>query len=155
MSGQRSNIGDVIVVDDHLDMQCVRHLHLMSNVMIADEALWIYGVEFVNWKVALEVGVWHYRAMQPYRGMIDIPAACKEGKFRRLVAWNLDGCASVRSALQEAAREFERLFRGRAEFAFMKKLPAGAEPDMDIGDLILLEVDWMLERCVAVGRKGA
>lgn len=153
--------GDVIVVEDRVDMQCVRHVHLMSNTMIADEALWIYGVpqgddmEFKHWKVMLEAGVWNYRAMYPYRGMIDIPAACKEGKFRRLVVWSLIGSPSVRVALQEAAREFERLFGGRAKFAFIKKLPRGVENGMDIGDLSLFEAEWMLASCVAVGFKGA
>lgn len=146
---------DVIVVEDRVDMQCVRHIHLMSNTMIADEALWMYGVDFVNWKAALETGVWNYRAVQPYRGVIDIPAACKEGKVRRLVVWNLEGCLSVTMALYDAAHEYERLFGGRAEFGFMKKLPKAAEHGMELGDLILLEAEWMLERCVAVGCKGA
>lgn len=152
--------GDVIVVEDRLDGQCVRHVHLMSNTMIADDALGMYGVpqgddmERGKWEVGLEVGVWHYRAVYPYRGMIDIPAACKEGKVRRLVVWNLEGCLSVTVALYDAAHEYERLFGGRAEFGFMKKLPKAAEHGMELGDLILLEADWMLERCVAVGGKA-
>ena len=142
---------DLIVVEDRVDGQCVRHLHLMSNIEFDQACMTRYSA--VNGVVTREAGVWHLRAMHPYRGVVDIPAACVDGKVRRLVAWNLDGCASVRVALQEAAREFEKLFGGRAQFGFMKKLPEPAEHGMEIGDLILLEADWMLEKCVAVGCK--
>lgn len=148
---------DVIVVEDRVDMQCVRHVHWMANA--------VPGVTFQvpSGEWVLESGVWHLRWEGPYRGMIDVPAACAEGKFRRLVVWSLDsgklevesGKWSVRVALFEAAMEFERLFGGRAEYGFMRRLPKGAEHGMEVGDLILLEAEWMLERCVAVGCRGS
>lgn len=67
---------------------------------------------------------------------------------------------SVRQALHEAAREFERSFGGRPMYGFIRKLPRGAEHGMEvplgdgIGDLMLLEAEWMLERCVAVGGRA-
>ena len=101
--------------------------------------------------------------------VLEIDAACREGKFRRLVVCPLEGRVSVRAALQEAAREFERLFGGRPQFGFMRKLPVAVgrgmweegigEWGVDsgvvlVGDLVVLEVDWILERCVAVGCKS-
>lgn len=90
-------------------------------------------------------------------------------KFRRLVVCPLEGRVSVRAALQEAAREFERLFGGRAGYGFIRKMPVAVgrgmweegigEWGVDsgvvlVGDLVVLEVDWILERCVAVGGKA-
>lgn len=94
--------------------------------------------------------------------VLEIDAACREGKFRRLVVCPLEGRVSVRAALQEAAREFERLFGGRPQFGFMRKMPKSAVSDqllagsgvVEVGDLMLLEAEWMLERCVAVGGKA-
>jgi hypothetical protein len=143
---------EVIVVEDRIDMQCMRHVHLMSNQEIEKDELQVYGIP--SGVGTREAGAWHLRCSYPYRGMIDIPAASKNGKFRRLVAWNLDGCPSVKVALHDAAMEFERLFGGRAEFGFVRKLPKGAEHGMEVGDLILLETEWMLDRCVAVGCKA-
>ena len=94
--------------------------------------------------------------------VLEIDAACREGKFRRLVVCPLEGRVSVRAALQEAGREFERLFGGRPQFGFMRKMPKSAIIDpllegsgvVEVGDLMLLEAEWMLERCVAVGCKS-
>lgn len=144
--------GDVIVVEDVLTAQCMRRLHLMANEEIPFSTLSSFSTPTtarIEWG---EVAGSHWlKAEWIYRGVWDVDAACAEGKFRRLVVWNLEGCASVKVALYEAAHEFERLFGGRAQFGFMKKLPRGAEHGMDVGDLTLLEAEWMLERCVAVG----
>jgi hypothetical protein len=89
--------------------------------------------------------------------MVDFHGICREGKFRRLVVWSLEGKGAdeqrltVRGALAGAAAEFERVFSGRAQFGFIKKLPRGAEHGMDVGDLTLFEAEWMMERAVAVG----
>lgn len=159
-----STLGEVIVVEDRVDGQCVRHVHLMSNApaphMAPDGRN--LGGEWVK-----EAGVWHLRASHPFRGALDVHGVCAAGKFRRLVVWSLtpprpspngsprsqfgEGVYTVREALHDAAHEFERLFGGRAQFGFMRKLPRGAEHGMDVGDLTLFEAEWMLERCVAVG----
>ena len=163
-------IHEIIVVEDRVDMQCVRHVHWMGNSPspvpspnTADADIW-RGVQWVR-----EAGVWHLRWSGPYRGVIDIPAACVEGKVRRLVAWSLADSGerlafglTVRQALHEAAREFERLFGGRAQFGFMRRLPRSAFSNeqsaisrvVEVGDLTLLEAEWMLERCVAVGGRA-
>lgn len=145
--------GSVVVVEDRLDGQCVRHVHLMSNEAIGREALRAYGIlpTTALIEVGQSAGSHFLRASGAFRGVWEVNAACREGKFRRLVVWNLEGCASVKAALYEAAQEFERLFAGRAQFGFMNRLPKGAEHGMDVGDLTLFESEWMLERAVAVG----
>lgn len=141
---------DVIRLENYVDAQCVRHVHLMSNVEIGRSTLRHYFPP-ADAKVVIgkELGVWHVRAEWPYKGILDIQAASWP-KFRRLVVWNLEGCASVTEAFYNAAMEYERvLYGGKPEFAFMRKLPKGAREE--IGGMPLIECEWMLERCVAVG----
>ncbi len=61
------------------------------------------------------------------------------------------GCGSVRDAICQAEGHFLAAFHFRPAFVFMKKLPAGVEHAQDFDGLILLEAEWMLDRCVAVG----
>lgn len=141
---------DVIRLENYVDAQCVRHVHLMSNVEIGHSTLRPYGMpEDAKVAVGKELGVWHVRASWPYTGILDVQAVSWP-KFRRLVVWNLEGCASVTEAFYHAAMEFERvLYGGKPEFAFMRKLPQGAQEE--VGKMQLFECEWMLERCVAVG----
>ena len=143
---------EVIVVENVIGMDGMRRLHVMGNApppappQISPK----HGEYLERGEISVEAGVYHLRVCEPVRGVVDFHC---EGwpKFRRLVVWSLEGCPSVTSALQEAGREFERCFGGRPQFAFVRKLPEAAEYGKVVGDLILLEADWMLVRCVAVG----
>lgn len=142
-------MNDVIVVENRVDMHCIRHLHLMSNVEFGREILCSYGAP--NGVAAQESGVWHLRAIYPFRGVLDVRAACVEEKSRRLVVWNLDGYGSVREAIFDACRYFIVKFDFLPGFVFMKKLPKSIENGEYLDGLMLFEAEWMLERCVAVG----
>jgi len=150
MSGKTNNI---ILIEDRVDLQCMRHLHLMANVQFEPGCLRKYG--YISGAIVTqEAGVWHLRAVHPFRGVADIPAACAVGKVRRLVVWHLDGYPLVKMALHDAWREYCRLFGGHPQFAFMRKLPNGIENGHEVSTMTLLEADWMLGRAVAVGGKG-
>ncbi len=139
-------MNDLIVVENYVDSQCVRHLHLMSNFFInRPTACSEQGV------LKQEAGVWHYWATYPYCGVLDIACVGNEKKFRRLVVWSLDGYGSVREALGQAQAYFWTLFKFRPGYAFMRKLPAAAENAQDVDGMVLLEANWMLEKSVAVG----
>lgn len=152
---------DVIVVEDRLDGQCVRHLHLMSNEEIGMEVLHAYGMSATTVKIERgETTESHYvKAEWIYRGVWDVNAACREGKFRRLMVWSLGSTfqvsgsksLSVRDGARQAAAAFERFFRFAPKYLFVRRLPRGAENCMDVQGMILLEAEWMLERAVAVG----
>lgn len=163
--------GELIVVEDRVDMQCMRHVHWMSNSPTPLSSstttsphlplTGINGGSDVQW--VQEAGAWHLRAVVPFRGVLDVHA---EGwvKMRRLVAWSLvdggqwtvdGGRLSVREGLREAWRLYVRLFGGEPRFAFMRRLPRGVENCVEVGGMVLLEAEWMLERCVAVGGRGA
>lgn len=146
-------LNDVIVVENRVDLQCVRHVHLMSNAQFDEVCMRRYGI--MNGAIATqEGGVWHLRAVHPYRGALDVKAACVEGKVRRLVVWNLEGYVSVKQALFDARTDYRRLFGGEAQFAFARRLPNNIENGHDVGGMTVMSAEWMLERSVAVGCKG-
>lgn len=142
---------EVIVVEDRVDAQCVRHVHLMSNIELPCSSV---PFPFERGSVTREAGVWHYRAEYPYRGALDV--ACINGgkNFRRLVVWNLEGYELIKLALYDAWNEYLRLFYGAAQYAFIKKLPANVPNGYEVGGMVLLEAEWMMERAVAVGGKA-
>ena len=139
-------LSDVMVIENYVDAQCRRHLHLMSNYFVDRPSASAEGGVLKN-----ESGVWHYRAVYPYRGILDVACVENEKKFRRLVVWSLDGCGSVREAICEAECYFWATFKFRPGYVFMRWLPSAAENAQDLDGLVLLEADWMMERCVAVG----
>ena len=143
---------EMIVLENRVDCQCVRHVHLMSNQEPDELVRLRYAPRGAGWIATREVGVWHCRVSYPYKGMLDVAAAVPaKKKFRRLVVWNLEGCGSVRNAIGEAFTYFWALFKFQPGYVFIKKLPTGVEHGQEFEGLILIEADWMLERCVAVG----
>ncbi len=145
-------MNDVIIVENYVDGQCMRHVHLMSNLEIGRTILRPYGImDCIQEQVTKEAGVWHVRAEWPYRGILDIQAKGWP-KFRRVVVWNLEGCESMRHAITEAYKYFFlQAFYFRPAYVFMKKLPKGVENGHDFEDLLILETEWVPGRCVAVG----
>ena len=147
-------MSDIIVVEDRVDMQCVRHVHLMSNAPLpaASPQMAPFGRN-LGGEWVKDAGVWHWRAEYPYRGAMDFHC---EGwkKFRRLVVWSLDGCGSVREAMNQAEVYFWTAFHFRPAYVFMRGLPSVVEHGQEVDDLVVLEAEWMLERCVAVGGRS-
>ena len=149
--GAGGEVEPIIELENYVDGQCARHIHLMSNFEFDDQVMRRYGI--ASGGIAThEAGVWHLRAVYPFRGVVDIHSS-QWVKLRRVVAWNLEGCASVREAIGQAAGEFERLFHSQPKFVFMNKLPKGVEMFQEVDGMMLLEAEWMIERCVAVGGK--
>ena len=147
-------MSEVIVVENAVTDQCMWRLHFMSNQEFDMEIYMEYGIYgWADMHVTREAGVYHLRAEWPYRGVLDIQA---EGwpRFRRLVVWPLveNGLTlRVSRAILYATAEYTRLFGGIPEYAFVRNLPEGAEFGQDVHGLILLEADWMMRNCVAVG----
>lgn len=143
---------DVIVIDDYVDPQCIRHVHVMSNTPI-DEAMQMRFAPAGVGVVKQEIGAYHFRAQYPYRGVLDIACIGNAKKFRRLVVWNMEGYKSVKMALHDAWKEYCRLFGGKPQYAFVYRLPVGIENGFEVGEMTLIQAEWMLEKCVAVGCK--
>ena len=139
---------DLIVVENYVDCQCIRHLHLISNYFIDRPS-----ASFERGVLKQEAGAWHYRAEYPYRGVLDVACIGGSKKFRRLVVWSLDGCGSVRNAIGYAFIYFWQTFKFQPGYVFLRRLPTGVENGQDVEGMVLLEAEWMLEKCVAVGGK--
>lgn len=136
----------LIVVENYVDSYCIKHLHLMSNFFIDRPTASAEGGVLKQ-----EAGVWHYRACYPYRGVLDIACVSTPKKFRRLVVWSMEGCGSVREAIAQAASYFWAVFKFQPGYAFIRKMPRTVESGEWLDEIVLLESDWMLNRCVAVG----
>lgn len=143
----------VIVIEDRLDEQCMRHVHLMGNEPIDEAGLHPFGIPSTTAIIERgETAGSHFVKVElPFRGIWNVDAACREGKFRRLVLWHLDGFVSIRDAITRAEYEFAHLFGFAPGYVFIKQLPRGAFHCQDVDGMLLLEVDWMLERSIAVG----
>jgi hypothetical protein len=140
----------LIVVENFVDLQCRRHVHLMSNQEHGLEILRPYGAQ--TGVVTKETGAWHYRSSFPWRGPLDIACVGSRMRFRRLVVWNLEGCGSVRNAIAQAAEYFFCCAHFRPGYAFILRMPAGVENGVEVGEgLQIFEAEWMLERSIAVG----
>jgi hypothetical protein len=161
------------VITNSLSMDGMRFVKLISDAPVSRERMMGFVAESAVEMAKIRcydtsaLSIFYGEATWPVREAVDFHC---EGwpKFRRLVAWNLEKCASVTAALHDAAGEFERLFGGRARFAFIKNLPkrssvthvtevrdSGSTPlplnGVEVGDLNLFQSEWMIERCVAIG----
>lgn len=88
--------------------------------------------------------------MTIYRGFAEVKG---EGwpKAKRLVMWSFEGCASVTDALIHAARFYEEQTGETPRFGFVRSMPKGEEAVREVGPLLVMEAEWMLERTVAIG----
>lgn len=160
---------EVIVIENSVSVDGVRRVHLMSNgplcpadispeysgsrydgrARLLDHRAGYLGESEVE--IVKEAGVWHLRAEWPCRGLIQIN--CEGWPCpKEFVVWSLAGCASVTAALFGAAKEFERIYEVRPQYAFIRRMPRGVENAHEIGELMLFEAEWMINKCVAVGR---
>lgn len=131
------------------DGMCV--VHLMSNSELTMDSLKKYNAApDAKVDITQEDGVHHLRATWLIRGAMKVVA---EGwpRPKIFVLWSLTGCASVRTALREAAKHYQDIFGKRPEYAFTQKLPGDVENGVEVDDLMLFEAKWMSRKCVAVG----
>ena len=148
------------VITNSLSMDGMRFVKLISDAPVSSERMIGFvarsAVELAQLRCydTSALSIFYGEALWPVREAVDFHC---EGwpKYRRLVVWNLGKYLAETVALHDAANEFERLFGGRASFAFMKKLPKQVENGVEVGDLSLFQSEWMIERCVAVGGRRA
>lgn len=144
-------MNDVIELENFLDDDGFRIVHLMSNMALDSDALKAYDAPAdAMFEAKKEAGVYHLRAKWLICGPLVINA---EGwpVPKRFVVWHLSLADSVKIALYEANKKYEDVFLERAEYAFIRKLPRGIENGIEVGNLTLFEAEWMVRKCVAVG----
>lgn len=135
-------MGEIIEIENYIDAQWVRHLHLMSNEEFdltaalsqeGDGVLARYGVPAgVQVEVKKEAGVYHFRAEWEARGAFAGTMYGSDRRERQIVLWAMKPGERVSVSVQEAAVLFCRTFARNPKFAAVKVYPSGAELDCDI-----------------------
>jgi len=135
----------IIIVNDVVLEDCVRRLHVMSNSPI--EMALPAGAKAERTQ---EAGIYHLRAEWMFWGMLDIQPR-EWLKPRRLLVWSLRPGERVSEAIQSAVEMWTRAVGWGPQFAWVRSLPVGAEWCQDVCGCILLEAEWIMMNCVAVG----
>ncbi len=142
---------NVIVLEDIVSGDGTRIIHLMSNFELTLDDLKIYVAPIdAHVEIKKEIGVYHLRASWPMRGPLEV--CCAGWPVPMIfVVWNLAGCESVTTAIRSAAQHYQDIFGERPGYAYMRTMPKGREPGVEVDDLMLFDAEWMVSKCVAVG----
>lgn len=120
-------MGEVIAVEDYIDDQFVRRVHLMSNTDGFEYPL----PEGVEAKVTKEAGIYHLRAEWAVREAFAGVMIGSDRFDHHVVLWSFDG-ERVSKCIRDAAREFGRVFSRQAQFAAVRSYPESMGLDVDV-----------------------
>lgn len=146
------------VVLNQLSADGMKLVRVISDQRVTEAFLWslVPGAsrEFATvkpWETAA-LNLFYGEVTFPVRGVVEIQA---EGwkKARRLAAWRLMDAEGYRvsEVICFLAEWYFVQTHRQAQYAFVRSLPKGAERFMDVDGLVLLDVEWCLEKCVLVG----
>lgn len=128
-------MAEIIEIENYIDAQWVRHLHLMSNEPIVEDDIenpaW-FVLEGVEVHKTFEAGVHHLRAEWEAREAFAGTMYGSDRHERQIVLWAMKPGERVSVSVQEAAVLFRRTFARNPKFAAVKVYPSGAELDCDI-----------------------
>jgi hypothetical protein len=122
---------DVIIIKNNISEDGMHQVHLMDNAEFDAETYEYYFARGA-W-VEREDGAWNLYVEYPYRGVLDVELGGKP-KIRRFVVWPVE--QSAEAAVQEAAREYNRLFGRPPMFAWTRELPGGVENGAQVGIVV-------------------
>ena len=145
---------ELIELENSVSADGMRVLHLISNLEISLDDLKSYDLPAdANVEIKKEVGAFHVRASYPIHGLLRMES---DGwsTAKNLVVSNYGLCESISMAIQKAADRYLELFGSVPHYAFIRRLPQGIENGKEVGDVILLEAEWMVRKCVAVYSPG-
>jgi hypothetical protein len=93
----------------------------------------------------------HYVEMEyPSMDFVDVHFEGME-QFRRLLVWMFLPGERVSKVVEFAANWYFQQTHHRPQFAFMKRLPQGAENGTEVDGCILIQAEWALDGCVMIG----
>lgn len=89
----------------------------------------------------------------PLREVVECHVACGVGRARKLAVWKMvpEEGYRVSEIVAFLADWYFQQTHHRPEFAFMKKLPTGAESGCEVDGVMLFEAEWAMSGCVMVG----
>lgn len=118
---------EAIEIENYLDDQYVRHVHLMSNSPDFDASLPAGATPTVT----KEAGVYHLRASWAAREAFAGTMRGDDRIERQIVLWALNG-ERVSVCIRDAAAEFAKAFSRLPKFAAIRSFPESMGPDVDI-----------------------
>lgn len=145
------------VVVNQVSADGMKFVRVISDQRVSEAFLWSLAPgasrEFakIHPYETAALSLFYGEVTYPLRGVVEIPAGV--GKVRRLAAWRMmesEGYC-VSEIIAFLADWYFVQTKRRAQYAFVKSLPKGAERFMELDGLTLLDVDWCLEKCVLVG----
>lgn len=129
-------MGEVIEVENYIDGQWMRHVHLLSNDENAEINLPVHASPVIT----KEAGVWHVRASWAAREAFAGTMRGGDRRERQIVLWAFQG-ERVSVSIRNAAREFWRVFCRQPDFAAIYEYPDSMGLDVDVeidGGLVAL-----------------
>lgn len=145
------------IVHNLVRMDGMCELKLMSDAALTEAQVLRYvpvGVRAlaqVKCYDTAALSLFYGEAVYPCREVVRCQVSCIPSKFRKLAVWKLLPGEHVSVVIGEMAMWYFASAHRRAKFAFIKRLPKGAENGMEIAGLMLLEAEWALTGCVMVG----
>jgi hypothetical protein len=118
---------DVIEVENYIDGQWMRHVHLLSNDENAEINLPVYASPVIT----KEAGVWHVRASWAAREAFAGTLRGDDRIERQIVLWAFSG-QRVSVCIRDAAREFWKVFGRQPDFAAVHAYPDAMGLDVDV-----------------------
>lgn len=125
---------EIIEIENYVDANGMRHMHLMSNIEIDIEELedpWTIP-DGVSSKSTREAGVFHLRAAWRARQAFAGTMRGSDRRERQMVLWVIEQGDRISTCVREATVQFRKAFGRNPNFAAMRVLPKGVEDDCSI-----------------------
>lgn len=132
-------MAEIVEVENSLDADWKRVLHLMSNEEIVaaeiENPLWCVP-EYAKVSYSFEAGVHHMRAEWEPRGAFVGTMYFSDRRERQVVIWAMQQGERISEVAVKAAKMFAKIWGRSPSFVAVSVYPQGAEDDcdIDIGD---------------------
>ena len=148
-------MNDVIELENRIDEQGMRVVHLMANrPLTATDLIGYWPPEGARVETAREAGVHHLRAEWPYVHIIEVRPG------QQYVLRDIRKGERISEAVGAAVRDYLRAFGHGPQYAYLRRMPRSVPIGYAIRylgwEIFLLQADeWLPEGQVAVGEPGA
>lgn len=147
-------MNDVIELENRIDEQGMRVVHLMANrPLTATDLIGYWPPEGARVETAREAGVHHLRAEWTHVEIVEVRPG------QRYVLRQIRKGERVSEAVGAAVRDYLRAFGHGPQYAYLRRLPRGVPIGYAIRylgwEIFLLQADeWLPDGQVAVGEPG-
>lgn len=145
-----------VVVENSIDLQGVRTVHLMApqpmSTGLAEQLSGGQEPSAVDvWEDAVHLH--HLKVSWRSRGFVELVTrhGPHEGRWR-VMLYELVKGKRVRDALAVATEAYALECGVDPDYAFIRRIPKGADDGVEIGRVFLFEADWVPEGFIALAR---